>query len=304
MIDALRLAYTMTLKAAVSGLPHGGAKAVLIKPRIIKDRTAYFRAYGDFVHEMNGRYITAIDVGTTEADMNIIAEHTPYVFGASSQRTAESDPSPQTAKGVLRGIEAAAKFKLQRDDLTGLRVAVQGVGQVGYRLCQLLHERGASLTVSDPNQQAVTRCIDEFGATAVDLATIYQVDCDIFSPCALGGIINLEHLNQLSAAIIAGSANAQLAHRKYAEIAKNKNILYVPDCVINAGGLIHAAIIYDFEDLELANKKIDHLYETLLQLFQRASKHQQTTLAVAEVMAKERLDQANNTSASMSEIAG
>ncbi len=290
MIDALRLAYTMTLKAAVSDLPHGGAKAVLMRPRVIHDREAYFRAYGDFVHEMNGRYITAVDIGTTEADMNIIAQRTPYVFGASSLHTQESDPSPQTAIGVMRGIEAAAKFKWDRDNLDGLHVAVQGAGAVGYYLCRFLHERGVKLTVCDPKPAATEQCQKEFNADVVALDDIYSVDCDIYAPCAVGGTINLDTLNQMKASIIAGSANAQLAHTKYAEIAKEKGILYAPDFVINAGGLIHAAIVYDYQDHELANQKIDKLYNTLLQIFERSASEGHTTLAVAQAMAHERLD--------------
>lgn len=288
-IDALRLAYTMTLKAAVSGLPHGGAKAVLIKPRIIHDREAYFRAYGDFVHEMNGRYITAVDVGTTEQDMDIISERTPYVFGASTRHQHQHDPSPYTAIGVMRGIQAAIEFKLNRHSLEGIHVAIQGAGHVGYYLCKFLAEKGAKISICDPKPDAVQRCVDEFGATPVDIETIYDVKCDVFSPCALSNIINFNTLNRIQAPIIAGSANAQLAHRKYSSVIKEKNILYAPDFVINAGGLIYAAMIYDFQDEDLANNKIDNIYNSLITIFERAATSNRTTTGIAELMAKEKL---------------
>lgn len=288
-IDVLKLAYHMTLKAAISDLPHGGAKAVLIKPKILKDHAAYFRCFGDFVHEMNGRYITAVDVGTTETEMDIIAERTPYVFGASHTHISEKDPSPLTALGVLKGIEAAVKFKLGRDQLAGLHVAIQGVGHVGYELARLLHERGVRLTVTDPNLAAIESCVHEFAATAVSLDQIYDVDCDVFSPCALGGTINFETVHRLKAPIIAGSANTQLAHKKFGSLLMEKGILYAPDFVINAGGLIHAAMGYDYQNTEMAIAKINKLYDILLDLFERAAEEGLPTHDVAERIAKEKL---------------
>lgn len=290
IIDALRLAYTMTMKAAFNDLPHGGAKAVLLKPHIIKDRTAYFRSYGDFVHEMNGRYITAVDVGTSEKDMDIIAERTPYVFGASSLHKLESDPSPHTAKGVMRGIQAAVKFKLNRDTLDGIHVAIQGAGHVGYPLTQYLTENGAIVSISDPKPESVQHCVNKFGARPADIDKIYDLECDVFSPCALGGILNLKNINRIKAPIIAGSANAQLAHRKYGQVMRDKNILYAPDFVINSGGLIFAAMVYDYQDTAIADAKINKLYDRLLNLFVRAHRTHLPTTEVAEQMARERLD--------------
>lgn len=290
VIDAIRLAYTMTLKAAVSDLPHGGAKAVLLKPRLIKDRQAYFRSYGDFVHEMNGQYITAVDVGTTEQDMDVIAERTPYVFGASSRHEKQADPSPFTAIGVIRGIQAAIEHKLNRDALDGIHVAIQGAGHVGYYLTKLLNQQGAKISICDPKSELVARCVDEFGAKAVATDKIYDVKCDVFSPCALSNIINFASLNRIQAPIIAGSANAQLAHRKYASVMQNKNILYAPDFVINSGGLIYAAMLYDYEDVDMANAKIDKIYNTLHQIFDRSASTKKNTAEIAEIMAKEKLN--------------
>jgi len=288
--DALRLAYMMTLKAAVSDLPHGGAKSVILKPAVIRDRKALFTSFGDFVHEMNGRYITAVDVGSTTEDMDTIASRTPYAIGAPQTHVGESDPSPHTARGVVRGIEAAVKFKWGRDNIEGLTIAMQGVGRVGYFLAKSLHDLGAKLVVCDAKESSSQRCADEFGAKVVDLEAIYDVDCDIFAPCALGGVLNLNTLNRIKAPIIAGSANNQLAHRKYGNLIQQKDILYAPDFVVNSGGLINAAMVYDYRDPRMADAKIDQLYSTLLQLFERSKREGRTTASIAESMALEKLN--------------
>ncbi len=292
--DALRLAYMMTLKAAISGLPHGGAKAVILAPRKIKSRTALFRAFGDFVHELNGKYITACDSGTSTADMDIIATRTPYVIGAAGARQFESNPAIHTAKGVFMGLRAAVKHQLNQDNLTGLRVAIQGAGAVGYELAALLHNAGAFITVCDTKTEATDKFKVEFNADIVDIDSIYDVDCDVFSPCALGGVINTETINRIKASVIAGSANNQLGHQKFAETLMQKNILYAPDFVINSGGLINAALVYDLHNPELADKKIEQLYETMLSLFIQASQENQTPLKLAEQNAIQKLQQAGD----------
>ena len=276
-------------KAAISDLPHGGAKAVIIKPHEIKDRKALFEAYGDFVHEMNGRYITAIDVGTSTEDMDIIADRTPYVIGATKFGKSDSDPSPHTAVGVLKSIEAAVKFQLNKDSVEGLHVAIQGAGSVGYFLGKFLHERGATITVCDPKAEAVQQFIDDFGATSVELDAIYDVPCDIFSPCALGGVISADTLKHIKAPIIIGSANNQLAHYEVTNILHEKNILYVPDFLVNAGGLINAAMVYDYQDPSIADAQIAKLYDTTLALLERAKRAKKPTTVIAEQMAREKL---------------
>ena len=173
MKDVLGLAHMMSLKSAFNDVPHGGAKAVLIKPAHIPDRAAYFRSFGDFVHSLNGLYITAVDVGTSTEDMDIIAERTPYVIGAAKTHAEERDPSPSTSLGVMHGIAAAVRFKLKRQDLNGIHVAIQGTGHVGYHLAQLLHERGARLTVSDVNETSARICAEKFQATIVPPEAIY-----------------------------------------------------------------------------------------------------------------------------------
>ncbi len=192
MKDVLGLAHMMSLKSAFNDVPHGGAKAVLIKPAHIPDRAAYFRSFGDFVHSLNGLYITAVDVGTSTEDMDIIAERTPYVIGAAKTHAEERDPSPSTSLGVMHGIAAAVRFKLKRQDLNGIHVAIQGTGHVGYHLAQLLHERGARLTVSDVNETSVRICAEKFQATIVPPEAIYGVNCTSSPPCAMGGVLNAD----------------------------------------------------------------------------------------------------------------
>lgn len=287
--DVLGLAQMMTLKSAFSDMPHGGAKSVLIKPKQIADRAAYFRAFGDFVHELNGRYITAIDVGTSTDDMDIIAERTPYVIGAAKTHRNERDPSPCTALGVLYGIQAAVNFKLNKGDLKGLHVAIQGAGHVGYHLAKLLHERGARLTVTDVNQAALQKAAKEFQAQVVAPEAIYAVDCDIFAPCAMGGVINGQTIHQIKAPIIAGSANTQLAHRRYGKLLHEKGVLYAPDFAVNAGGLISAAIDYTYHDVKMADAKIAKMYDNMLNLYERAAQENIPTTQMAELIALEKL---------------
>ena len=209
LFDAMRLARGMSYKAASVNLPLGGGKSVIIKPKGPYDRTAYLHRFGEFINELGGRYITALDSGTELKDMDIIAQHTPYVASLSSHN---GDPSPSTAKGVLRGIQAAVSFKLGKESLNGLHVAIQGLGHVGYLIAQHLHSLGARLTVADIAPGAVERAVKEFGATVVSTETIHKVPCDVFTPCALGAIINDVSINELQTTIVAGAANNQLAH--------------------------------------------------------------------------------------------
>ena len=289
--DDIRLAYMMTLKAASSDLPQGGPKSVILQPPVIQDRDALFREFGDFIHEMNGRYITALDVGTTTHDMDIIAERTPHVIGAAGTDKIQSDPSPYTADGIIRGIQAAVLFKMKRNTLEGIRVAVQGAGKVAYYLCQHLHQQGAQITVTDVKLDATQPFVEEFNARVVAPEAIYDVDCDIFSPCAIGGTINLDTLRRIKARIIAGSANNQLAHHEYGVVAQKKGILYAPDFVINAGGLIQAAAIHDYHDISIANQLISQLYDRMLRLFERAAQTNQPTHEIAELIAIEKLSE-------------
>lgn len=283
--DALRLARGMSYKAAISGLAFGGGKSVLIKPKTPFDRKALFEAFGQFVEELGGRYITAKDSGTVLDDMDIIATQTRYVASTSSM----SDPSPFTAHGVRRGIEAAVKFRLGKNSLDGIKVAIQGLGYVGHDLARELHELGAQLIVCDINPQATAACAKEFGAKVLSTDEIYQADCDVFSPCALGAIINDDTLPQLKATIIAGAANNQLAENRHGEALRARGILYTPDYVINAGGLIQATTKYEHGSDEIAKQKIHNLYIELLGIFERADRLNLPTNVVADHIAEERL---------------
>lgn len=290
--DALRLGQMMTLKSAFNDIPHGGAKAVLLQPKSIPDRPAYFRAFGDFVHELQGRYITAVDVGTSTEDMDIIAGRTPYVIGAARLHPHERDPSPSTALGVLLGIEAAVHFQLNKADLQGVHVVIQGIGHVGYHLAKMLHQRGARLTLSDPNLSALRIYAKEFSADVVATEMVYQVPCDVFSPCALGGILNAETIPLFQTRIIAGSANNQLAHHQFGSILHKKGILYAPDFVINAGGLISAAMDYTYRNPLIGDGLVAKMYSRMLDLYERSRREKLPTLQMAETIAMEKLTKA------------
>lgn len=293
LIDAVRLAQGMTYKAAISGLPQGGGKSVLIRPHHIPDREAYFSAFGKFLNDLGGRYITAVDSGTSPADMDIIAKHTPYVTSTTSSDKFHlpGDPSPFTATGVRRGIEAAVYFKLGKSKLDGLHIAIQGVGNVGYHLAKELYERGVKLTVCDISPLATARCEKEFGATVVNSDEIFNVVCDVFAPCALGAIINDNHINMLNTTIVAGSANNQLAETFHGKVLHERGILYAPDYVVNAGGLIHAVAQYHQTSLDEANQQIDNIYDTLLTIFERSKNSNIPTSEIADTIAREKLEQ-------------
>lgn len=287
--DVLRLSYMMTLKAAVSDLPHGGAKAVIIQPRVIKDRDALFRAFGNFVHQLEGRYITAMDMGTTTEDMSTISSQTQHVIGHNSQDIGTSSPSPFTADGVFRGIQAAVKYKLSRDSLEGLRVSVQGLGSVASNLSRHLIKHGAIVTGCDINPNNAQRAADELGVNIVSCESIYDVPADVFAPCAIGGTINCDTLKRIDAKIIAGAANNQLAHRSHSKILLDKGVLYAPDFVLNSGGLIQAACLHDYDDIAFANQLIDRIYDRMYTIYERSEATNTSTIAVAEQMAFEKL---------------
>ena len=284
--DAVRLARGMSYKTAMANLPIGGGKAVLMRPRVIKDRTAYFQAFGQFVNNLGGRYITALDSGTVITDMDVISTQTNYVCTLSSH---DGDPAPFTALGVLRGIEAAVKFKLQRDELVGLHVAIQGVGHTGYCLAELLYKRGAKITICDTNPLLTERCAKAFEANIVSSDAIYDVPCDVFAPCALGAVFNDQTISRLRATIIAGAANNQLAEPHHAMALQARNILYAPDYVINAGGLIHAYAEYNQFSMKYVEQAIENIYHTLFDLFERAKTENKTTSKIADTVAEEKL---------------
>lgn len=288
--DALRLARGMTYKNAAAGLNIGGGKAVIIGDPSKDKSPELFRAFGRFVQSLNGRYITAKDVGTTEEDMDLIHIETDFVTGASQGSGSSGDPSPVTAFGVYKGMKATAKEAFGSDSLEGKTIAIQGVGNVAYKLCEYLHNEGAKLIVTDINEEAVKHAVDNFGATAVGTEEIYDVDCDIFSPCALGATINDDTLSRLKAKAIAGSANNQLAESRHGDMLHEKGIIYAPDYVINAGGVINVADELEGYNQERAMKKVEMIYDNLERVFEIARRDNIPTYLAADRMAEERIE--------------
>ncbi|MGF2617010.1 Glu/Leu/Phe/Val dehydrogenase [Rossellomorea vietnamensis] len=288
--DALRLAKGMTYKNAAAGLNLGGGKTVIIgDPRKDKNEEM-FRAFGRFIQGLNGRYITAEDVGTTVADMDLIHEETDYVTGISPAFGSSGNPSPVTAYGVYRGMKAAAKEAFGTDSLEGKTIAVQGVGNVAFTLCRHLHEEGAKLIVTDINKEAVQRAVDEFGAKAVDINEIYSVDCDIYAPCALGAVINDETIPQIKAKVIAGAANNQLKDTAHGDTIHEMGIVYAPDYVINAGGVINVADELYGYNRDRAMKKVEGIYNNVERVIEIAKRDGIPTYLAADRMAEERIE--------------
>ncbi|MDR4435637.1 branched-chain amino acid dehydrogenase [Bacillus tequilensis] len=288
--DALRLAKGMTYKNAAAGLNLGGGKTVIIgDPRKDKNEEM-FRAFGRFIQGLNGRYITAEDVGTTVEDMDIIHDETDYVTGISPAFGSSGNPSPVTAYGVYRGMKAAAKAAFGTDSLEGKTIAVQGVGNVAYNLCRHLHEEGANLIVTDINKQSVQRAVEDFGARAVDPEEIYTQDCDIYAPCALGATINDDTIRQLKAKVIAGAANNQLKETRHGDQIHEMGIVYAPDYVINAGGVINVADELNGYNAERALKKVEGIYGNIERVLDISQRDGIPTYLAADRLAEERIE--------------
>ena len=288
IVDALRLARGMTYKNAVAGLNLGGGKAVIIGDNRTVNREMIFRAHGRFVESLGGRYVTAEDVGTSTADMDFVHMETEYVAGLANR---SGDPSPVTARGVFRAIQACAKHRWGKDTLNGKTVSVQGAGNVGYFLCQELDAAGASTIVSDIDPARVKRCVDDFGSTPVALDEIYGVKADVFAPCALGGIINDETIPQLKVEIVCGAANNQLLEERHGEMLAKRGILYAPDFVANAGGVINVYSELAGWTRERSLRKADEIYHTTLGMFQIAREHGLPAFEAAERLAEQRIAQ-------------
>ena len=286
--DALRLARGMTYKNAAAGLNLGGGKAVIIgDPKKIKSE-ALFRAFGRFVEGLNGRYITGEDMNATQEDASYINCETDYIVGLE---TGSGNPSPVTAYGVFIGIQAALNEVYGSDDLTGKTVAIQGLGAVGRRLAERLHEAGAKLYVTTRDKAKIDKAVAELGATAVSLDEIHGVECDVFSPCARGAIINDKTIEQFKCKIIAGAANNQLAESRHGDMLHEKGILYVPDYIINSGGVIN--IIDDISGREYnrenAMKNTARIYDSCKKVFEIAKRDNIPTYKAADIMAEERI---------------
>jgi len=287
LVDVLRLSLGMTYKAAVAGLNLGGGKSVIIGDPEAKRREMTFRAHGRAVETLKGRYITAEDVGTSVEDMDYVHMETEHVVGIAGR---SGDPSPVTAYGTYRGMKACALELYGDDSLKGKGVTVQGVGHVGYYLCENLAAEGAKLYVSDIHQDKVDRCVEDFGAEAVSADEIYDVDAEIFAPCALGAIVNSDTIPRLNCKIIAGAANNQLATKDDAKAVQEKGILYAPDYVINAGGLINVYSELADWSTERSKRKAGEIYQTLIEVFELAREEKLTTAEAADRIAQLRIE--------------
>ena len=293
LIDALRLARGMTYKSCLAGLAHGGGKSVIIKPKGEFDRKKLFESFGAFLNDLGGLYITAEDSGTAMSDMETIRSVTKYVTGVDPKHGGSGDPSPFTALGTLRGIEACVKFAMKRDSLEGLHVAIQGIGNVGYRLAQLLHEKGAKLTVADIDKSKVEKAQDELGAQKAGLTDIFGVDCDIVAPCALGSALNPETVPMLKCKIVAGAANNQLGSEQMGIDVMKKGILYAPDYAINAGGIINVAQEVIGYDEKISTDKTLAIYDTIYEISERSAKTETPPGVVADQWVEELLAKAS-----------
>lgn len=284
--DVLRLSKGMTYKNAVAGLPFGGGKSVIIGDAKTIKTEALFKAFGRHLEKLGGAYYSAEDVNITCDDVAIMNTETDYVLGLEGK---SGNPSPFTALGTFLGIKAAYQYMHGHQNLAGVKVAVQGLGAVAYTLCQYLHDAGAELFVTDINQASVERVVSDFNAIAVGVDDIYDLDVDVYAPCALGATINDDTLARLKAKIIAGCANNQLAEPRHGELLREKGILYAPDYVINAGGIINVyhETAKNGYNAENSKKHVEKIYDTLSEIFTRSEKEQKSTHVIADQLAEE-----------------
>ena len=285
--DVLRLSRGMTYKSALAGIALGGGKSVIIgNPQQSKTRELML-AMGDFIESQNGNYTSAEDSGTSVSDMAIIAERTTYVTGLSDDPEHGGDPSPTTAYGVYKGIAAAVDFQLG-SDLQGVRVALQGIGSVGYYLAKHLREAGATVFAADVNRRNIDRAVADLGVIELALDEVLNADVDVLAPCAMGGAINENTIDHIKATVVAGAANNQLATVAMGDALLAKDILYAPDYVINAGGIID--VFYQQKgnrSAEVVKAHVDKLGDTLTSIFQRSEQESSATSSIADVMAEE-----------------
>jgi len=284
--DLLRLARGMTYKNALAGIPFGGGKSIVLRPDGEFDREKVFRAHARFVDTFGGRYITAEDVGTNPDDMAIVRQETKHVAGL---RGLSGDPSPFTARGVFRAMQAAAKYRWGSESLSGKTIALQGGGNVGYHLAANLHKVAARLIVSDVDAAKVSKLVGEFGAMAVAPDEIYSVDADVYAPCALGGTINDDTIPQFKVEIIVGGANNQLFEERHGEELQRRGILYAPDYAANAGGIINGCRELLGWEPSQSTAKVDEIYDTVLAIFRTATTEGIPTYKAADRLAEQRL---------------
>lgn len=293
--DVLRLSRGMTFKSAITGLNLGGGKAVIIGDAKTQKTPELMRRFGEFVHSLSGKYITAEDVGMETADMDTVREVTPYVTGISESKGGAGNPSPITAYGVFMGMKAAAKYRYGSDNLQGKRVLVQGIGHVGESLVDHLTKEGAQVIISDINQEKLTQIRDRYNATIYGGADVYAADVDIYAPCALGATINDQTIERFKADIIAGAANNQLADdRRHGMILREKNIIYAPDFLINAGGIINVYAELEGYGKKEIMEKTENIYNTTLEILNSAEVNDISTHEAALKVAQQRIADRKN----------
>jgi len=292
--DVLRLSRGMSYKNALADLPAGGGKAVILGPVPLEKREAQFKALGKAIDQLDGRYVTAEDVGVKVSDMQAVASQTKYVSGIEAKQGGiGGDPSPFTARGVLRGIQAAAECVWGRSDLDGLKVAVQGLGGVGGSLCRELHEQGAALVVADIDTAATLEMVERYRAEAADVDKILLSDVDVIAPCALGGSITDSVAANLRARVIAGGANNQLLRPELGELLQDRGVLYAPDYLINSGGIIAVTGEYFGEnDPATIYGAIDEIKTRTVEIIDRSRKSGLSTARVADELARRKIDEA------------
>ena len=290
VVDALRLARGMTYKAAASGLNLGGGKSVIIGDPDRDKTEELFRSFGRYIETLGGRYITAEDVGTSTEDMENIRIETSHVVGVDVTHGGSGDPSPFTALGVLHGMRACAEEVFGSSSLEGRTVAVQGLGHVGYHLCSLLDDEGANLIVTDLREKIVERAVREFGAKPVEPDEILGIPCDVLAPCAMGAVVNDESLPRFRCSIIAGSANNILLEARHGEALAQRGILYAPDYVINAGGLINVADELEGYNKTRATKRVARIYDSMKKIIVISERDGVPTNVAADTLALERID--------------
>jgi leucine dehydrogenase len=288
--DALRLARGMTYKASVAGLNLCGGKSVIVGNPKTHKTEELLRVFGRFIHTLKGRYIVAEDVGTSTEDMRIIRKETKYVVGLETGRGGSGDPSPVTAYGILHGMQACTKEVFNTKSLAGLTVAIQGAGHVGYNLAKYLAKEGARIIVTDIYKTNASKIVDEFGAEYVKPENIFAVKCDIFSPCALGGILDDKNIRTLTCKIVAGSANNQLKAERHGEKLAQRGILYAPDYVINSGGLINVADEMRGYDHSRALQKAARIYNAVARVIRISKEEGIPTHVAADRMAERRIE--------------
>lgn len=290
LVDVLRLSAGMTYKASAAGLNLGGGKAVIIgDPK--KDKSeGLFRAFGAFVNSLGGSYITAEDVGTTVKDMEYVFSETPYVTGIPEGLGGSGDPSPYTAYGVLMSIKASVKEKLNKDSLEGVHVAVQGLGNVGKHLVKYLVEAKAQVTVADIDTEKVKSICETYKVENMDPEAIVTSKCDVFAPCALGAVVNDQTIDKLQCKIISGGANNILANESHGEKLQKLDILYAPDFVANAGGLMNVYVELEGYSKDRAFEKVEAVYENMMNVFRIAKQEQISTTKAASRLAAKRIE--------------